>query len=215
MSITYNERFEDFQTALRSAMGGWQAKMWTSAVGLVSSVDLAKGTIEVQPATMSQVRLPDGSLTWVQLPLLVDVPIIILSGGGMCATFPVAVGNEALVLFASRCIDSWWQSGKISVPPAVRMHDLSDGFALVGPRSVPNALPGGIAGDRIVLRTVDNMARVELTQAGEFNIVAPGGFNVMASTVFTGPVEANGKPIDETHQHTDVQTGGDLSGDVA
>lgn len=41
-----------------------------------------------------------------------------------------------------------------------------------------------------------------------------GNLNVKGDTTFTGSVTANGKPIDDTHTHNDVQPGGGVSGTV-
>lgn len=41
-----------------------------------------------------------------------------------------------------------------------------------------------------------------------------GDVNVHGNTAFTGQVSANGHRIDETHKHTDVTAGTDLSGEV-
>ena len=65
------------------------------------------------------------------------MPVVFPGGGGFALTFPVAAGDECLVVFASRCIDAWWQSGGVGEPMEPRMHDLSDGFALIGVRSQP------------------------------------------------------------------------------
>jgi hypothetical protein len=77
----------------------------------------------------------------VNLPLLINVPIVFPASGGFLLTLPLAAGDEVLVVFASRCIDSWWQSGGVGRPMEARMHDLSDGFAIPGPRSQAK-LPG-------------------------------------------------------------------------
>ncbi|MFW8450019.1 Gp138 family membrane-puncturing spike protein, partial [Klebsiella pneumoniae] len=69
-----------------------------------------------------------GAQVSVNLPLLVDVPVVFPRGGGCTLTFPVKPGDECLVIFADRCIDFWWQSGGIQEPVDERMHDLSDAF---------------------------------------------------------------------------------------
>ncbi len=97
-------------------------------------------TIEAQPAIQGVVEDESGGSEAVNLPLLIHVPIIFPSGGGFLITFPLSEGDEVLVMFASRCIDAWWQSGGIQRPLEYRMHDLSDGFAIPGPRSLPNTV---------------------------------------------------------------------------
>lgn len=75
-------------------------------------------------------------------PPLVTVPVLVLSGGGSVLWMPVKAGDTCLVLFNDRNIDSWWLTGAVTVPASQRMHDLSDGLAIVGFRSLANALSG-------------------------------------------------------------------------
>ncbi len=137
----------DLELGIRLALDGRQSMMWTALPCIVKSVNLEKMTIEAQPAIQGTVEDESGALQSVNLPLLVDVPICFPSAGGFTITMPIAAGDEVLVIFSSRCIDAWWQSGGIEKPPEMRMHDLSDGFAILGPKSVPNILDGISATD--------------------------------------------------------------------
>lgn len=78
------------------------------------------------------------------LPLLADVPVFILQGGGSWIEFPIAKGDPCLVFFSDRDIDTWWTSGNETTPNSLRKHDLSDCIAVVGvnPKSNPLALTG-------------------------------------------------------------------------
>ena len=73
-------------------------------------------------------------------------------------------------MFASRCIDAWWQSGGYNNKPLeFRMHDLSDGFAIPGPRSLPKAalVTGGASATDLVIRTNEGTTYLSLTSAGK------------------------------------------------
>jgi hypothetical protein len=110
---------------------------------------------DVQPAV--NFVFPNGSgFTSQQLPLLINCPVQWQGGGGVTATFPIkpsivtngasdGSGDECLIIIASRCIDAWWQQGfkpgPAMNPPSLRMHNLSDGYALVGVRSLPREFP--------------------------------------------------------------------------
>lgn len=76
-------------------------------------------------------------------PLLTDVPVFFPGGKNGALVFDIEKGDECLVVFSDVCIDAWFQNGGISNPVSLRRHDLSDGFAFVGFRSRPNALPNG------------------------------------------------------------------------
>lgn len=74
----------------------------------------------------------------VPYPILLDCPVIFPGGGATALTFPVAVGDECLVLFNDRDIDQWFAGASNFTPATLRKHSFSDGIILVGVRSIPN-----------------------------------------------------------------------------
>jgi len=96
--------------------------------GVIQSFDPATCTATVQP--LPQKMMFDGTI--VSRPVLIDCPVLFPAGGGAQMTFPVAAGDPCLVLFSDRRIDEILLNGSQSVPGDGRMHDLSDGFVLVG-----------------------------------------------------------------------------------
>jgi hypothetical protein len=126
------------------------------------------------------------------MPLLVDVPIMYQGGGGYSITLPITAGDECLIIFADRCIDAWWQSGGVQAPMENRMHDLSDGFALVGVRSQPKVVPN-ISASNVQIRSDDGTVFVEIDKTGKVNITAPTSVTVTTPiSTFTGNVKING-----------------------
>ncbi len=131
----------DTEEGIRLALEGSQAGLWTAMPAIVQSVNLTKMTIVAQLAIKGRYEAPDGTIQWVDISQVQDVPIVFPSAGGFSITLPIAANDEVLIVFASRCIDAWWQSGgHANKPLEFRMHDLSDGFAIPGPRSVPRAV---------------------------------------------------------------------------
>lgn len=187
------ERLNSLDEGLLAALDGHQAQIWTAGPGIIQSFNADGITAVVQPAIMAQVRSPDGSMQWVKLPLLLDCPVVFPRGGGCTLTFPVADGDECLVVFASRCIDAWWTAGGVQVQSEFRMHDLSDGFALPGPFSQATAI-SGISTNSVQLRSNDASTYIDLNPTSQkVKIVAPGGFEVHAPTnLFTGAVTIQG-----------------------
>jgi hypothetical protein len=107
-------------------------------------------------------------------------------------TFPVAEGDECLVVFASRAIDGWWQSSGVQPPIEARMHDLSDGFVLLGFRSVPRVL-GNISAVQAELRSDDGSTIVGLNPTAQtVSITAPGGAAIKANAIITGTLLVTG-----------------------
>ncbi|MDH4163333.1 MAG: Gp138 family membrane-puncturing spike protein [Nitrospirota bacterium] len=141
MSEDPRQYLNDNEEGTRLAQDGHQARIWTAMPGIVQSVDLTKMTCVVQLAIQGRAEQSDGTLVYKNIALLQDVPIVFPRAGGFTITFPLAAGDEVLVVFASRCIDAWWQNGGYeNKPMEFRMHDLSDGFAIPGPSSQPKKI---------------------------------------------------------------------------
>lgn len=184
------ERLDSFDEALLSALDGRQAKIWTALPGIVQSFDPSALTCVVQPAIQAQVRSSSGSAQWVNLPLLLDCPVTPMRGGGCTLTFPIAQNDECLVILASRCIDSWWQLGGVQVQAEFRMHDLSDGFAIVGPFSQATKISGWST-SAVQLRSNDGEAYLQLNPSThEIDAITSG--NISANAGGTAKVQSAG-----------------------
>lgn len=210
------ELLDDPEEALRLALEQHQARLWTALPGAVVAVNLARQTVSVQPAVQGIITADDGSTQPVNLPLLVDVPIVWPRAGGFAFTFPVAIGDEVLVVFAARCIDAWWQNGGIGAPVEPRMHDLSDAFALLAPTSQPKVL-ANVQTDGVELRdtardTFIKLGHGTITIQGNIvltgNLTQTGALDVTGNVTTTGTIENNGKHVDSIHTHGGVQPGG-------
>lgn len=203
-----------------------QSKLWTALPGIVQNFNAAANTCSVQPAIKGNVRSPDGSQKSINMPLLLDCPVVWQGGGGCTLTFPVKAGDECLVVFASRCIDAWWQLGGVQEQAEFRMHDLSDGFALVGLRSVPRAFP--VSTTAAQLRSDDGAALVEInpetkqisaqttgnitaTAGGDIDLTAPT-IRLNGNVVVTGTITDNSKNIGSTHTHSGGTVGAGETG---
>lgn len=165
-----SERQNDPIESQRLAQEGHQARMWTALPGIVTAFDPAAMTVSVQPAVQGSIKDESGKSKNVQMPLLVDVPVVFPCGGGFSLTYPVKVGDEALVVFSCRCIDGWWQGGQSAPPPDKRMHDLSDGMAIIGPRSQATKLTPPVDTENVQIRTDDGQAT--LTMKPDYTIEA-------------------------------------------
>ena len=104
-------------------------------IGTIEAYDSLLNTAKV--SVNMQRQLIDGKI--INYPVLGDVPIMILSGGGSAITFPIAKGDFCIVLFNDRNIDNWWASGQIVPPDDARCHSISDAMAIVGIRNISSA----------------------------------------------------------------------------
>lgn len=216
---------------MRIALDGKQSQIWTALPCIIQSFNPSAMTCEAQPTVMGMLRQPDGTSKSVAMPLLLDCPVMFPGGGGVTLTFPIKPGDEALVVFASRCIDAWWQLGGVRGQAEFRMHDLSDGFAFVGVRSQPRAFD--VSTNAAQLRTDDGTAfislnpdskNIEALTPGTIVATAVGGATINAPNIIlngnvqiTGDLTIDGETIGgginlNTHTHTGVMPGGGNTG---
>lgn len=180
--------------AFAAQIEGMLKDLHTCLPGIIVSFDPVKQTAAVQP-TIKRIFTERGA---VNLPVCVDVPVAFPGGGDFFLTFPVKAGDECILLFSERAIDIWHEDGGTQPPAEYRLHDLSDGIALVGINSKPNQIPELNAADvelrtrtrdvRVTMKhdgTIENVnpiGNTVLSAAGKFTINAPGGFEVNAPT---------------------------------
>lgn len=215
------------QTMMRSHQAGLQ----TAMPGIITAFDHIKMTCSVQPAIQG-IKFGANGSTPLNLPILVDCPIVFPRGTNCSITFPITLGQECLVIFSSRCIDSWWQlgamqSGKVTPRPPLemRMHDLSDGFVLAGPYSQTNLIPN-VSTTSVEIRTNDGQAKiglnvsdhsisisttssVNINSTGNTTITAPltqinGDVNCSGTITASTDVIGGGKSL-KSHTHPDPQ----------
>lgn len=193
------ELLNDLEEGFRVAFDGRQVGIWTAIPGIVQSVNMVKLTCVVQPAIQGSIINQNGVSTLVNLPLLVDCPIVFTKGGGFLFTVPLAVHDEVLVVFSSRCIDAWWQQGGVQPAMELRMHDLSDGFAIPGPFSQPKRPLGPVSTDTMQMRNDAGDAYVEIDGSGNINIVGNtvviNGKNFASHEHFPGTYTAGATPV--------------------
>ena len=160
--ISENELIEDPVRQFEQNFTGRQAMIWTALPGIIQSFNADALTCEVQPAIQGRRATETGSVEILNLPLLLDCPVVFPHAGGCSLTFPIRTGDECLVVFSSRSIDLWWQSGGVQPPAEPRMHDLSDGFVIPGVWSQAKKI-GSVSTDSVELRTDDRGAYIALT----------------------------------------------------
>jgi hypothetical protein len=187
----------------------------TCLPGIVVSFDAGKQTATVQP-TIKRVFTSVGA---VNLPVCVDVPVAFPGGGDFFLTFPVKAGDECILLFSERAIDYWYQQGGTQSPSEYRLHDLSDGIAIVGLNSQPHKLTS-LQTSGAELRTRDRSTYIRLENGTvhikgnvqlEGDLTQTGNTNVTGTVAVTQDVTANGTSL-HTHKHSGVQAGGAQTG---
>ncbi len=134
-------------------------------VGIIESFDS-----ETQTATISIVdkrvifTYEDQAPILKDYSLLVDCPVRIDANKTSGFTRPIEVGDECMVLFNDRDIDNWFKFGTVGQPRSNRMHDLSDGLAIVGFHSELKKLTN-FSNDSIKMYFEENAIEISATSA--------------------------------------------------
>lgn len=136
----------------------------------VVSFNAEKQTVEAQPLIREKlVDRQTGTISFVPLPVLVDIPVCFPQAGNFVLTMPVQPGDEVLLVFSDNNIDSWWEAGGIQNWNDRRRHDLSDAIAVVGLNSVPNVIPN-ISAVGAELRSKDGTMKVSIEEGALFDL---------------------------------------------
>ena len=154
----------------------------TATIAKVTGVN-AK-TINCRPVTD---RVVDGEA--IKLPEFIDVPPLFMQGGGSYTAHPIAVGDYCLLVFTERCFDRWYNGQDFQPPLEMRMHDYSDGIALVG----INPLAGAITIPDVIQHTGDANQDGNYTHQG--NRTQTGDLTIEGDIDLTGDLTVNGNII--------------------
>ena len=133
-----------------------------SMPAIIKEVDYDRMVVSVQPSIMEKISNGDGTSKDVPFPIIEDVPLVYPSSSYFTIFFPVAKGDECLLIFADSCIDSWWQSGGIQSQFEARRHDLSDCFAIPAMMSQPMKVDVS-SESNLVIQGADGSRKIEIT----------------------------------------------------
>lgn len=179
--ITLAERSANKRQNLENHARQREINLRVASPGIIQSFDAKEQTVVVQLAIREKRMNKDGEESWVEIPQLVDVPIVLPRAGGYALTLPIQPGDECLVVFGDTCMDAWWQSGGVQNQIDCRRHDLSDGYAVLAPWSQPRVL-NNYSTNSVQLRTEDGSAYVEIS-GHDINIVTSGNINIRGARV--------------------------------
>jgi len=190
VNVPLSVKLGDENEVLERRFEKWAVRMRVACPGIIQSFDSTKQTVTVKLAIREMVSLEGKPYEHLDVPILQDVPIYMPRAGNFVLTMPVTVGDECLVVFGDNCIDSWWESGSVSNQLDYRRHDLSDGFAIIGPWSQPKKV-SGYSTNSAVLRNLNNDSYIEVKD-NDINIVTPTKVTITAGS----EVEVNAPTVD-------------------
>lgn len=113
----------------------------TAIPGEVVSFNETKQTATVKPCIRGTVITNKGETEYTDQPEIIEVPVIFpySTSTGFAITYPVASGDQCLLLFSQRSFDNWLKNGSVQNPSEngePRSHQYSDAIAIVG--MIPN-----------------------------------------------------------------------------
>lgn len=162
-------------------------RMRCAIPAIIQSYNAYQNTVEAQPAIRERLVMEDGSIQYLNLPLLINVPVVFPSSGSASITFPISKGDECLIIFSDLAIDNFWTSGLIQNPIEVRRHDLSDGIAIPCSLSLTKTRGAGkgmnIQGSPVTIKSGQSSVEVAATTIkitqGETSVTVDGTSTVL------------------------------------
>ncbi len=162
------ESSADLPLVLSTAINNRLKDLHTCLPGVIVEFDPVTQIASVQPSIRRVIKEVVGNsanFTLVDLPLLIEVPVIFQRGGGYSMTFPIQTGDECEIRFVERGMDNWFIQGGTQDPVAKRFHALSDAICVVGLSSQPNVIPD-FDPDSVQLKKDDGSASITISDAG-------------------------------------------------
>ncbi len=130
--------------------------------GQVLSYDAGKQRANIQVTVKSGRINENGDRVADEIAVHQSVPCIHLGGGGFRMVSPIAPGDTVLIVYCSRHIGPWLDSGGVTDPGSDQHHSISDAVAICGLRDFAHPL-GNAPSDHASIG-YDNGATIEMRQ---------------------------------------------------
>ena len=151
-----------------------QSNIWTAIPGAVVEWFPSTQTATIQPMVQLIRFIPDTANVYTDkvvnetIAVLYDVLVQYPSSGNCSMTYPLAKGDEGLIICCCKNIDAWWAQGSLAngelnpSPQAfMNMHDINDATFIPGIKSVPSVIPN-ISTTELQIKSNDGHAVIGL-----------------------------------------------------
>ena len=161
------------------------ANMRVCLPGVIDEFDAGRQRARVVPGVRMKTII-GRDVSYIDLPVIENVPIVIPSAGGFAVTLPIRPGDPCLLVFADRDIDNFLVTGKAENPgsaaaTAPRAHHLTDAICIPGIVAEPQVL-SGYASDALEMRDKSGNNKIRITSSG-IEIKASGMLKIDASNI--------------------------------
>lgn len=198
----------DFTDAVNDHIKGAIAQLYTTIPAIVTNISRLESdnVVSVQPA-INKTSSDGFSYPMAEIP---DVPVQWPAGGGAVLTFPIAKGDDVLLVCTMASIAEWWLVSSGAVTPFdQRMHDLSD--CIVIPSIFRKANNPAPSKDDVVLKYGGHSIKLEkaggnIVISSDTPVIVNSDLEVNGNISATGEITAastSAIPISmTTHIHT-------------
>ena len=109
-------------------------------IGIVESFDGTNCTAQIRIANKMVINLDNSGVQQTIDYPLITAKVYFLGNAGRGITIPLDKGDEGIILFNDREIESWFINGEVNNLAYDRNHDITDAIFLVGMHSQPKML---------------------------------------------------------------------------
>jgi hypothetical protein len=214
-NVSLLSRLQKEASIYKAAMQAVSVGLRVAMPGKIVAFDSAKQSCTVRPMVTENVNILvdrktlKRTLTPTQIPDLLDVPMLIYADTAFALTLPKIVGSECLVVFGDMCFNAWWANGAATDSNGQeqgqnqerrRRHSLSDGFAILSPRSNPSAIQN-YSNTAAEFRSLNGNAKVSID--ANDNIVVKSTDGNVTLEADSGSIEING-PVVNASNYTNI-----------
>ena len=200
---------QDLMTDMvESAIGYHLEDLHTLLPARIVEIDYKTRKVSVQPSIKKKKRDGDNDAKGLQdMAIIQNIPLIVPAIKLAIISLPIKVGDEVLVGFFERSVDTYlYSDGATPVDPKdYRRHDYNDAVAIVGLNTFSNALE---------MHPEDLVIKMNATQANECTISFKPNGDVVVDTPAKFIVNATGNVEVNTSADAIVNASGNMTATI-
>lgn len=201
----------------------------TSIPAIINAFDATTQRVSATPAIKGQYTSLDLKISYVDCPMITNIPIAIQKGNGLLITHPFEVGKLCTLIFSQRSIDNLLLDGSRTAQPyngtgdftaTLRCMDMTDAMCFPGIITNSDTI-SNYNNNAVEIRTEDGKVKITvdknsltLLQDNASILLSGGNVQINATSIaINGITTINGKEFD-THVHSGVTSGPSNTGGV-
>lgn len=167
MSGNVNTFKPDFSDVIRAIVDSMLLDLNVCMPAKVVKYDSEKQYADVQIQLYQKINE-----TLVTYPVIPGVPVIHprANGGATFIHLPIQAGDDVLLVFSQRSLDSWKTAGGLSDPNDPRKHHITDAFAIPGGSSMADAFK---VLDPTAIEITNEDSTIQVFDNGTFKVKNP------------------------------------------